>query len=41
MSKTVSASFKTMLQGNTQLFACDLYTITLKSGTVLTYTDAN
>jgi uncharacterized phage protein (TIGR02218 family) len=38
--KTVSAGFLTMVNGTQQLLACDLYTITLLSGTVLYYTDA-
>jgi uncharacterized phage protein (TIGR02218 family) len=38
--KTVSAGFLTMVNGTQYLMACDLYTITLLSGTVLYYTDA-
>lgn len=38
--KAVSAGFKTMLQTSQSLMVCDLYTITLVSGTVLRYTDA-
>ncbi|MDE2426901.1 MAG: DUF2163 domain-containing protein [Elusimicrobia bacterium] len=38
--KTVSAGFKTMLASNQALMACDLYTVTLLSGTVLYFTDA-
>ena len=38
--KNVSAGFKTMLATSQQLFAADQLTITLKSGTVLRYTDA-
>jgi uncharacterized phage protein (TIGR02218 family) len=38
--KTVSAGFKAMLASKQQLLACDLYTITLLSGTILYYTDA-
>lgn len=40
MSKSVSAGFRTMLRASQQLFMADLYTITLKSGTVSTITDA-
>lgn len=38
--KSVSSGFLTMVQGNEYLMRCDLYTITLQSGTVLYYTDA-
>lgn len=39
--KNVSAGFKTMLAANQQLFAADLYTITLRAGTVLRYCDSH
>lgn len=38
--KTVTAGFKTMLQTYQSLLICDLYTITLRSGSVLYITDA-
>ena len=38
--KTVTAAFKTMLAGSNSLMVADLYTLTLRSGTVLYYTDA-
>lgn len=39
--KTVSAAFLTMLNGSKSLVMADLYTITLKDGTVLRYTSAD
>lgn len=38
--KSVSAGFLSMVASNEYLMRCDLYTITLQSGTVLYYTDA-
>lgn len=39
--KTVSSAFLTMLNGSKTLVMADLYTITLKDGTVLRYTSAD
>lgn len=41
MSKSVTAAFKTMLQTSQELFAADLFTITLRAGSVLRYTDSH
>lgn len=39
--KNVSAGFKTMLATNQQLCAADLYTITLRAGTVMRWSDSH
>lgn len=38
--KTISADFRTMLRGSQALMVADLYTLTLRDGTALYYTDA-